>query len=97
MNKLLLFLFCLTSTITMIKGISGDGLARLNRQTAGYRKDPDTTGLRYRILLGDTSEKPLKTIEVGTDNSYTLWDLKNHQTYFIQSVFRVNSPPLGAF
>ena len=74
------------NTCLVVRVAPGDGLARLSWQTAGYRKDPDTTGLRYRILLGDTSEKPLKTIEVGTDNSYTLRDLKNHQTYFIQIV-----------
>jgi len=65
---------------------SGDGLARLSWKTAGYRKSPETTDLRYRILVGYTSEKPLKTIEVGKDNSYTLRDLKNHQTYFVQIV-----------
>jgi protein involved in polysaccharide export with SLBB domain len=64
----------------------GDGLARLSWQTAGYRKAPDAAELRYRILVGFTSEKPLKTIEVGTDRSYTLRDLKNHQTYFVQVV-----------
>jgi protein involved in polysaccharide export with SLBB domain len=70
----------------LVKIEPGDGLARLSWQTAGYRKEPDAAELRYRILVGTTSEKPLKTIEVGTDNSYTLRDLKNHQTYFVQIV-----------
>lgn len=70
----------------MFKAEPGDGLARLNWQISGSGKDPDTDPLRYRIMIGDSSEKPFKTIEVGTDNTYTLRDLKNHQTYFLQVI-----------
>lgn len=70
----------------IVKLEPGDGLARVNWQLLGFRKDFDSTKLRYQILVGTASEKPLETIEIGTDNSYTLRGLKNHQTYFIQVV-----------
>ena len=74
----------------------GDGLARLSWQAADNPKTPDSANLRYRLLVRETSDKPQiardtsdksqKIIEVGTDRFYTLRNLINHQTYFVQVV-----------
>ena len=73
-------------TRLLLKAEPGDGLVRLSWQGAGVRQVPGDSALRYRVLVGTVSQQPLKTIEVGGSNSYTLRDLQNHQTYFVQVV-----------
>ena len=67
-----------------VKVDAGDGLIRLSWQTVGPRKSLDLDDLRYRVMIGFTPEKLTKSIDVGTDTSYTLRDLKNHQVYYVQ-------------
>lgn len=64
----------------------GDGLVQLNWKPSGYRTPPEEGELRYRILVGASPNKPTRTIEVGSDTSYTLRDLKNHQPYFVRII-----------
>lgn len=67
----------------ILKGAAGDGLVKLNwtLQAKG-----DEQNIRYSIRYGTETEKYSRTIAVGSVNEYTLRDLKNFQTYFIQVV-----------
>jgi len=71
----------------VVKAEPGDGLARLSWQPSGYRKpQEDDAAIQYRILIGLAPNKPLKSIDVGNDTTYTLRELKNHQIYYIQII-----------
>ncbi|GFE60880.1 SLBB domain-containing protein [Geobacter sp. AOG2] len=70
----------------VVKAEAGDGLARLSWQPAGYRKPQENETIQYRIQIGLAPNRPLKSIDVGNDTTYTLRDLKNHQVYFIQII-----------
>jgi len=68
----------------LLKAEPGDGLVRLSWQIPDYRKPLQTEELRFKILIGTTSERVEKAFDVGTGSAYTLRNLQNHQTYFIQ-------------
>nr|WP_246163107.1 SLBB domain-containing protein [Oryzomonas sagensis] len=73
-------------TRLVVKAEPGDGLARLSWQPSGYRKPQEDEAVQYRIQIGLAPNKPIKSIDVGNDTTYTLRDLKNHQVYFIQII-----------
>jgi len=70
----------------VLKVEPGDGVGRLTWHSVGYRQTPDQPELRFQIQVGTSSERPASSIDVGGGNSYTLRDLKNHQTYFVRVV-----------
>ncbi|QEM70204.1 polysaccharide biosynthesis protein [Geobacter sp. FeAm09] len=73
-------------TRLVVKAEPGDGLARLSWQPSGYRKPQEDEAVQYRVQIGLAPNKPLKSIDVGNDTTYTLRDLRNHQVYFIQII-----------
>jgi protein involved in polysaccharide export with SLBB domain len=73
-------------TELVVKAEPGDGLARLSWMPSGYRKPQEDEMIQYRIQVGLAPNKPLKSIDVGKDTTYTLRNLKNHQVYYIQVI-----------
>jgi len=73
-------------TRLVLKAEPGDGLAQLSWQPSGYRRPQEDEAVQYRIQIGLAPNKPLKSIDVGNDTTYTLRDLKNHQIYYIQII-----------
>jgi protein involved in polysaccharide export with SLBB domain len=70
----------------VVKAEPGDGLVYLSWQPSGYRKPQEDETIQYRIQIGLAPNKPLKSIDVAKDTTYTFRDLKNHQVYYIQII-----------
>src|SRR5512133_2843537 len=71
-------------TQVLVKADPGDGLVKLSWKFANLPPKVDGQSLRFTIRYGSESEKPSKTLQVGTVDGYVLRDLKNNQPYYIQ-------------
>ncbi len=68
----------------LVTAVPGDGLVRLSWKMLNLPlKGADQT-LRFTVRYGTESEKPAKTLHVGTVDGYVLRELKNNQPYYIQ-------------
>ena len=62
----------------------GDGLAAIDWSVINLSQKAVDTPLKYTIMYGMESNKPVRKIDVGAVTSYKLRGLKNNQVYYIQ-------------
>lgn len=70
--------------VISLKTIPGDGLIKLSWKLANYQPKSEDGQLRFTISYGTESNMLTKTNEVGSVDSFTIRDLKNHQIYYIR-------------
>lgn len=71
-------------TELLVKAEPGDGLAKITWKLVNLPARTDDQLIRFSIRYGIESQKPLKTIQVGTSDGHVLRGLKNNQPYYIQ-------------
>jgi protein involved in polysaccharide export with SLBB domain len=70
----------------LVKAEPGDGLIKLSWKLALLPAKTDEQAMRFTIRYGIESEKPSKTLQVGTNQNHVIRDLRNNQPYYIQIV-----------
>ncbi|MBT1073022.1 SLBB domain-containing protein [Pelotalea chapellei] len=67
-----------------VRIVPGDGLLKISWTVQNYQQNAEDGQLKFVVNSGTEPGKYSKSVEVGTTDSFTLRELKNHQIYFIQ-------------